>query len=137
MGKKRDKKTARANEPSSIKIARSFLNNHDQEHFKWAIRSDKVDCQHEYLGFNKNVQRIFIENIKPTLDSYSRLKWKEVHNKKHCHYWDIDKLEKNFQNRIIELFDTNGPETLFQININGKHRIFGYVQEGIFYLIGQ
>lgn len=117
------------------KIARSFLSIHDEQQFKWAIRSDKIDCQHATFGFHEDVQKSFVEKIKPILDGYASMKWSEVRQKESCHSFDINKLEKTLQDRTYELFGDNAPETLFQIRAKGAHRIFGYEEEGIFYLL--
>lgn len=135
MAKKNNKKTSIHTKPNKEKVARSFLKEHNEEIFKWAIRSDKIDCQHSKFGFNESVQDLFVRDIKPHLDSYSTMKWSNIQSRKSCHFFDVVDLDKEFQDRIIELFGEYGPETLFQINLNNKHRIFGYVEDGIFYLL--
>lgn len=134
MHHKKIKKTA-INIPNTQKIARSFLEEHDEQIFKWAIRSDKIDCEHDKFGFNKNVQNIFISKIKPYLDSYATMKWEDVKKRKSCHYFDVVNLDKELQDRIFELFKETAPETLFQIRLNSTHRIFGYIENGVFYLL--
>lgn len=135
MPSKKNKKTSIQNPPVIQKVARSFLQEHNEQIFKWAIRSDKIDCQHCQFGFNIDVQNIFISKIKPHLDSYVTMKWEDVKKRKSCHYFDVVDLEKELQDRIFELFKDSAPETLFQIKLNSKHRIFGYVEDGIFYLL--
>lgn len=134
MPSKKNKKTS-INLPTSQKIARSFLHEHNEQVFKWAIRSDKIDCNHETFGFNTEVQSNFVHEIKPHLDNYTTMKWEDVKKRKSCHYFDVVDLDKELQDRIFELFEDTAPETLFQIRLNSTHRIFGYVENGIFYLL--
>lgn len=135
MPSKKNKKTSIQNPPTMQKVARSFLQEHDEQAFKWAIRSDKIDCRHHQFGFTEDVQNIFISKIKPCLDGYATMKWEDVKRRKSCHYFDVVDLEKDLQDRIFELFRYSAPETLFQIKLNSKHRIFGYVENGIFYIL--
>ena len=137
MSKKNNKKTAI---PANIKtnkekVARSFLEEDNEQQFKWAIRSDKIDCTHEVFGFNCEAQETFVYKIKPVLDSYTTMTWNQVIKRKSCHYIDVSKLEKDFQDRIYELYNDNAPETLFQIQLTAKHRIFGLADKGVFYIL--
>lgn len=110
--------------------------NDDAQKFKWAIRSDKIDCKHKLFGFHKEIQKIFIDKILPTLNDCSTMTWNKIQQNRHCHSWnDVSKLSKEFRDRITELFGENGPETLFQISLGNKPRIFGYKENGIFYLL--
>ena len=78
MVAKKSKKTSIQNLPIAQKIARSFLQEHDEQVFKWAIRSDKIDCQHCKFGFTADIQNTFISKIKPCLDGYATMKWEDV-----------------------------------------------------------
>lgn len=116
------------------KIPRAFLCPKDDK-FLWAIRNDKIDWEHSYYGFS--VRRIpsFIRSIKPKLDEYATMRWCEVENKKSCHPMDASVLSKDFLNRINELFGEDAPETLYQIRLDSTHRIWGYREENIFYVM--
>ncbi len=132
--KTKSKRTVQS-DVNTPKVARSFLKEDNEQIFKWAIRSDKIDCEHSDFGFHDEIQKKFIEKIAPCLKAYSSMRWADIRQRSHCHDFDVVQLEKEFQERIIEKFGENAPETLFQISLTGKHRIFGYVENGVFYIL--
>ncbi|WP_428077743.1 hypothetical protein [Candidatus Avelusimicrobium alvi] len=135
MGKKKNKSVRFTYTPgTAVKAPRSFLKPLDNK-FIWAFRCDKVDWEHPYYGFC--VKRIpqFIRSIKPKLDNYATMKWAEITAKESCHYMDTSRLSKGLISRIIELFGENGPETLYQIRLDGTHRVWGYREDNIFYVM--
>ncbi|MBP3514281.1 MAG: hypothetical protein J6J74_07390 [Elusimicrobiaceae bacterium] len=134
MGKKSKKVRIPQAPGKTNKTPRTFLCPKDDK-FLWAIRSDKIDWHHSYYGFS--VRRIpsFIRYIKPKLDEYTSMRWCEVEQKKSCHPMDAYVLSKNFLDRINELFGEDAPETLYQIRLDSEHRIWGYREENIFYVM--
>ena len=125
-----------ANVENQRKVASAFLKP-DTNLFVWAIRSDKIDWEHPKFGFHKDVMNSFIEQIKPTLDSYCSMTWSQIHTKPHCHSWDIKDIDKELRDRLQELHSDNQPEFLYQISLDGTHRIWGYkdIEQSIFYLL--
>lgn len=116
------------------KVARSFLEP-NKSLFVWAIRSDKIDWEHSKFGFNEIVLDTFSKIIKPKLDSYCSMKWTEVDQKESCHPFDVVKIDKELRDRLLELHPQNTPETLYQIKLDSTHRIWGYREGSIFYLL--
>lgn len=137
MPKKKSNKQTKIDSSKALKAgkcARSFLQP-DKNVFTWAIRSDKIDWSHPYFGFHEEVLNTFCQIIKPKLDSFSSMSWYEVDKKKSCHPMDVIKVEKELKNRLVELHGESAPETLYQINLDGTHRIWGYKDNSIFYLL--
>lgn len=131
----KEKKTAKENfQTSNEKHARVFLQP-DENKFVWAIRSDKIDWTDSTFGFHEEVLNNFTQTIKPKLDSYSSMTWNQVTTKDSCHSWDITDIGKELKGRILELHKDNPPESMYQISLTGKHRIWGYKDKSIFYLM--
>lgn len=112
----------------------------DGNNFIWAIQSDQIDWKHEYYGFTENVLNDFATAIKPKLDNYCTMTWSEVNNRQHCHSWDASnsRISIDMRNRLIELYKNDidkTPETLYQINLDGTHRIWGYKKDSVFYIL--
>lgn len=120
--------------PIQNKQARHFLQP-DINKFVWAIRSDKTDWNHEYFGFNETAMNQFCNKIKPKLDDYTSMKWVEVIQRQSCHTMNAENLEKPLRDRLEELYGEDAPETLYQIDLDGTHRIWGYKNESIFYIL--
>ena len=132
---KKDKKTAKESIlKDKEKHARVFLQP-DENKFVWAIRSDKIDWTDSTFGFHTEVLNNFTQTIKPKLDNYSSMTWNQVMTKDSCHSWDITDIDKKLQERILELHKENPPESMYQISLTGRHRIFGYKDKSIFYLM--
>lgn len=89
----------------------------DLEHTKWTIRNSDI----------------FFEII-PKLISFEQRKWGDIiSDKKHNHWISYEKLSKEAQDRLIEIklyYDA-----LFSLRLTGTMRLFGYIENGIFYII--
>lgn len=130
------KKSVRLSVPptETSKVPRPFLQPLTDK-FIWAIRCDKIDWDHVYYGFGVHYIHNFVRHIKPKLDKYSTMKWSEIIKRKSCHPMDVYRLNKEFIERIKTLFGEDAPETLYQIPLKGTHRIWGYRDGNIFYLM--
>ncbi len=107
------------------------------EYFKWGIRSDKFDWIDTYWGFPPQKYKKFFKEIKKRLDDYASMRWSAVEQMKSCHSMDFQNLSTDFQKRIITVCGKNNPpETLYQITMNAKHRLWGErASDNRFYLM--
>ena len=103
--------------------------------FKWSIQSNLLDWQHPIMGFNLSVIKSFIKIIKPRLDNYITMTWGELGKRKSCHPMDINKISFEMFNRLQELFGDEAPETLYQVDITPKHRVWGIKVDDVFCLL--
>ncbi|MFV0627030.1 MAG: hypothetical protein ACK5N8_06760 [Alphaproteobacteria bacterium] len=132
-------KVNRSNIKSNTKVSK-IGSLADNNRFKWALRSDIVDWdwRHNDFSFGDKIKDllIFYNKIKPTLDSYAQMTWDEVNLRKHCHSWDITYLHSDLIKRFKDRFRSEEcSETLYQININQKHRIIGFKEGEVFYIM--
>lgn len=76
----------------------------------------------------------FLNEVLPKLIDFERRIWSDiVSDKKHNHWIDTSDLIKEAQDRLIELkifYDS-----LFSLRLTGTVRLFGYIENGIYYII--
>lgn len=76
----------------------------------------------------------FLNEVLPKLIDFERRIWSDiVSDKKHNHWIDTSNLIKEAQDRLIELkifYDS-----LFSLRLTGTVRLFGYIENGIYYII--
>lgn len=91
----------------------------------------KNDLQHPKWSLNKSD---FFNDILPKLINFERRTWgKIVSDKKHNHWIDAYKLIKEAQERLIEL--NFNYDSLFSLHLTGTLRLFGYIENGVYYII--
>lgn len=74
------------------------------------------------------------EEIIPKLISFEGRQWSEIlQDKKHNHWISCSKLIKEAQDRLDELHLQY--DELFSLRLTGRLRLFGYIENGIFYII--
>lgn len=76
----------------------------------------------------------FLNEVLPKLIDFERRIWSDiVSDKKYNHWIDTSNLIKEAQDRLIELkifYDS-----LFSLRLTGTVRLFGYIENGIYYII--
>lgn len=131
MGKKRNIKVGEditisgERKPKSIENPDSYLPKHPSWNFS------KSDLLHTKWSL---VKSDFFNEILPKLINFERRTWGDiVSDKKHNHWIDTGDFIKEAQDRLIELkiyYDQ-----LFSLHLTGKMRLFGYIEDGIYYII--
>lgn len=102
-------------------------------YFDWnpSWNFSRCDFDHETWSLNKS--DIF-KDVIPKLSNFERQKWKEImQDKKHNHWINSSQFIKAAQDRIIEkkwYYDE-----LFSLRLGGRMRLFGYIENGIYYII--
>lgn len=105
------------------------------ELFKWAIQSNIVDWKHTTMGFNFGSMKAFIRKIKPRLDDYITMTWSELGKRKSCHPMDINRIQPHMLDRLKIIFGVDVPETLYQIDISPRHRVWGVKNQDVFCIL--
>ena len=98
----------------------------------WNFNSYDQQC----WSFTKeNVGDAFWEEIFPFLVSLETQTWNEIliRAKKKNHHIDIKNLNTGAQNRLEELKIEK--ESILSLRLTSTHRIYGYVVNGIFYVL--
>ena len=91
----------------------------------------KCDFQHEKWSLQKAP---ILEEIIPKLIMFESRTWGEiVSDKKHNHWIDVEEFSKPAQERMMEL--NLYYDSLFSLRLTGKLRLFGYIENGVFYII--
>lgn len=89
----------------------------DFENSKWSLKAVNIH-----------------DDILPKLVDFERRNWSNiVSDKKHNHWIKCSSFIKEAQNRLIELqlyYDE-----LFSLRLTGTMRLFGYIENGVYYII--
>ena len=102
-------------------------------YFNWRPSWNFSKCDLEHHKWSLKKSNMFSEII-PKLISFEQRNWGDiVSDKKHNHWIECEKLSKPAQNRLIELKIYY--ESLFSLRLTGTLRLFGYIENGIFYII--
>lgn len=123
---KRKEKTSGGKTTKRLENADSFLkktptwkfNRTDKDHSKWNLHN------------NCDIQ-VLVEN----LTNFERMTWEEImiSSKKQNHHVYVDTFTKEAKDRLQELLIYE--DQLFSLRLNGKTRIYGILQDGVFSLL--
>ena len=133
MSSNKKKQVRIADTPRGDKAPRSLvpLNNGI---FSWCIHSKLICWNSERFGFGSCLACDgFYKDIKTQLDSYSTMFWKDIIKKPHCHPFDLS--TPGLDKELVNIFMAQEIETIHQISLSNKHRIFGIKMEDTFYLV--
>ena len=87
----------------------------DFEHSKWSIKKSDI-----------------FKEIIPKLVSFEQRKWSSIiSDKKHNHWIECGAFSKEAQKRLAELKMYR--DELFSLHLTGTLRLFGYIENGIFF----
>jgi len=102
--------------------------------FAFVIQSDCIDMDDEYWGFHLDRKLRDIAYLRKLL-SYRTITWRDMITMDSCHDMDFQDLDRDFQVKILNKCGDNSPETLYQIRITQRHRVWGYRDNGLFYVM--
>lgn len=88
----------------------------DKEHAKWSVRN----C------------RDFCTEILEKLVDFEGQTWCEIKGRNN-HFINVSSMTKGAQNRLKELRIIE--DELFSLRLNGKCRLFGILDDGVFYIV--
>ena len=107
-------------------------NSYYMQHPTWCF--SKAD--NEKWAFSQNhIGEIIWTEIIPRLVGFESQTWKEilVGDKKSNHSIDVNELNKCASDRLAELHIE--AESVISLRLSGKHRIYGYIINGTFYIL--
>ena len=90
----------------------------DFEHPKWSLSNSDI-----------------YNDIIPKLCSFERQKWSEITCSDGSHWIECYKFCKEAQERLKAVPRYSEYDTLFSLRLTGTHRLFGYIDNGIFFII--
>ena len=102
--------------------------------FSFVVKSDFICMDNSYWGFHFRSDFKQLRYLSKLLDLTS-MTWRAVGQMKSCHYSECYKLEHDFKEKIQECHGESAPETLYQIRLMSGHRIWGYRENDIFYVM--
>jgi hypothetical protein len=80
------------------------------------------------------LQADFFNDILPKLVSFEQRKWSDIiSDKKHNHWIKCEDFSKEAQNRINAI--PQSFDSLFSLRLTSTFRLFGFIEEGIYYII--
>ena len=134
MSKKHNNKTIKIDskiEISNEKVPKQREN--PNSYFDWSPSWSFSKCDFEHEKWSLKLSNIY-EEIIPKLISFEQRKWSDIiSDKEHNHWIDCADFSKEAQKRLEEIklyYDE-----LFSLRLTGKLRLFGYIENGIYYII--
>ena len=134
MSKKHNNKIIKIdpkNEPLNEKVPKQREN--PNSFFDWSPSWSFSRCDFEHEKWSLKLSNIY-EEIIPKLISFEQRKWSDIiSDKKHNHWIDCADFSKEAQKRLKErkiYYDE-----LFSLRLTGTLRLFGYIENGIYYII--
>lgn len=102
-------------------------------YFNWHPSWNFSRCDFNHEKWSINNSDIF-NDIIPKLISFEQRKWGDIINdEKHNHWIECKDFVKSAQKRLSEL--KLFQDTLFSLRLTGTLRLFGYIENGIYYII--
>lgn len=102
-------------------------------YFNWFPSWSFSKCDFEHNKWSLKKSDIYNEII-TKLVSFERRKWSEIiDDKKHNHWIECTQLIKEAQKRLNEIHIYY--EELFSLRLTGTLRLFGYIENGVYYII--
>jgi len=97
-------------------------------------RFDFIDLQGPWGWLNVE-SKDKIQDILEKLQNFEKLTWEEIKKNKKCnHEISIEQISKKARDRLIEI-KKDDLEEIFSLRLSGKNRVFGVLEDGIFYII--
>jgi hypothetical protein len=104
-----------------------------QQFFRWRVNYNYIDLDHDEWGWRKLGILEFFNILVNRLHDYENMTWDDLLQRKSCHTMPISKIERKAQDRLCEKCE--GIDTLHQVDINRRCRLWGYKGGQFLYLI--
>ncbi len=104
--------------------------------FIWNFNLDYMNWNHKDFGWKKvNITKDFLTNITQNLYiKYNNKTWDEVDNTNHCGAFKKG-LNKQQKEVLKGKLDAEKQKKLYHICLDQRHRLYGYRDNGIFYVV--
>jgi len=122
-------------QPSSTKAVHIAENVDGLRHlnFRWRVDDRYIDYDHKEWGWEKVTIQKFFKELLNRLQDYETMTWDEILRHQSCHDMEASELCGDAQRRLQEMrLDI---DTLHQLQITQKYRLWGFRHLQTFYLI--
>jgi len=103
-------------------------------YFRWRANNKYVDYDHREWGWGHLTCRDFFQILIERLHDYEQTTWDDLAHRQSCHPMPVENIEPDAQERLYEV--CNGEiDSLYQIDISPRCRLWGYRDRKSFYLI--
>jgi len=102
--------------------------------FRWRVNKRYVDFDHSEWGWGKLSCKDFFNMLIERLHDYEQMTWDSLSQRSSCHPMPVENIEPEAQKRLCQVC-SNEVDSLYQVDVNPKCRIWGHRDRAIFYLI--
>ena len=136
MSKHKKKPRVSENPPQTKKAPRSSEdpNRLGSSSFRWRVNPRYVDYDHKDWGWGKLTCKDFFQILIERLHDYEQMSWDDLSKRNSCHPMPVENIDQNAQARLCQICGIE-IDSLYQVDINPKCRLWGYRDRTIFYLI--
>ncbi|MFC1933087.1 hypothetical protein ACFLXU_05625 [Chloroflexota bacterium] len=130
------KKPRIAQTPQAKKKPRTIedISSIGRSYFRWRVNNKYVDYDHKEWGWGHLSCKDFFQILVERLHDYEQTTWDDLSRRQSCHPMPIDIIEPEAQGRLCELCGSE-VDSLYQVDISQRCRLWGYRDRTIFYLI--
>lgn len=104
------------------------------ELFRWRVNNRYVDYDHEEWGWGRLTCKDFFQILIERLHNFEQSTWDNLSKRQSCHSMPIENIVPKARERLCEICD-NEIDSLYQVDINPRCRLWGYRDRTVFYLI--
>jgi len=110
------------------------VNSIGKAYFRWRVNNKYVDYGHREWGWGHLTCRDFFQILIERLHDYEQTTWDDLSQRHSCHPMPIENIQPDAQERLCEVCGSE-IDSLYQVDINPRCRLWGYRDRAIFYLI--
>lgn len=103
-------------------------------YFRWRANNKYVDYDHREWGWGHLTCKDFFQILIERLHDYEQTTWDDLAHRQSCHPMPVENIEPDAQERLCEVC-SGEIDSLYQIDISPRCRLWGYRDRTIFYLI--
>jgi hypothetical protein len=121
--------------PNSSRVPRTMEepNKLGSSFFRWRVNSKYVDLQHPEWGWGRLNCKDFFNILMERLHEFEQMTWDDLASRKSCHPMPVEHICAAAQKQLSQVCDEI--DSLYQVDISPKCRLWGYRDRTIFYLI--
>ena len=130
------KKPRASHNPPPYKKPRSIENvdSIGAQLFRWRVNNKYVDYDHTDWGWGKLSCKDFFNILVDRLHDFEQSTWADLEKRRSCHPMPVENIEAKAQQRLNEICGDE-IDSLYQVDINRRCRLWGYRDRTIFFLI--
>lgn len=135
MPSKKHPSVVRAPDTKNVPHTSGEVDKVENKFFRWRINSRYIDLDHREWGWETRLDiKEFFGLLEKHLHRFETTEWIELQKQNSCHPIPVEKIIDKAQRRLYEKCPP-GIDSLFQIKVGGKRRVWGERKEDILYLI--